>query len=192
MPDYITPTSDVPMPEQWARQDAYNETVIIRACLYCTNLGVTHAVEGHDPRAIYSPERRLTLKAIVAVARQAVEDGAGDCPVNPAVVFGELERIGGPEALQARTVALPEAAAGPVEGMYATTPNLSELPHLWRVAHTARLRRAFDSVGRSMARTAQEWDEPRAAEVLRQLQHLFRLAEQAGITVDREKEADHE
>lgn len=192
VPDYITPTSHVPTAEQWSRLDAYNETVLLRGHLYLTYSGVIRAVEDQDPRAIFSPARHVALQAIVTVARRAVEDGNGDSPVDPAVVLGELERIGGPEALQARTVALPAAAAGPAEGMHATTPNLSEIPELWQVAHSARLRRAFDTLGRSMIRTAQEWDEPRAVKGLRQLQHLFRLAQAAGISVERERGEGHE
>lgn len=136
-----------------------------------------------DPGTLFSPPRRLILETLRRVATRAVENDAGERPVNPVAVIAELNKTPGAEAHTALTVELPNVLSRPVEGMHATTPNVFEIPALWDVVNEAHMYRACGTVGRTLIGVEETRDPYSVPGALRQLVRLLVLAEAAGFDI---------
>lgn len=160
----------------------YVELTLVRALLNTRCGDAVTLCAGQDIRALYSDDRRLVLRELLAYAAEQVRAGHPEQPVTPAAVMARVQAAGGTvTAMQELT----DALTGPIDGMQAGTPDIFAIPDLWQAVNLDRLWRAMDSHGYALRETAARRDATAVPRLLDSHAVLLRhLAEVAGLFPD--------
>lgn len=157
----------------------YVELTLVRALLNARSGDTVTLCTGQDIRALYSDDRRLVLRELLAYAAEQVRAGHPEAHVDPAAVMARVQAAGGGTAAMQE---LTDALTGPIDGMQAGTADIFAVPDLWQAVNLDRLWRAMDSHAYALREAAARRDAAAVPRLLDAHAVLLRhLAEVAGL-----------